>query len=680
MESPEEIMFVFDIESDGLLPGQCDADSEITKVHCINGIDRRTGREYRFTDHPFYQDLNGDYTTTPTKRDGDISAGLALLCNGDEPGGHNIIGYDLPALKYLYPEKAALPRVGFDSMVLGKLAVPNLKDHDFAAMRKGKFGDHKIPAGGQQLKHWAIRAGKALKTHFDPKDYGHTWKTMPFTEIMDDYCMDDCRANVDVIEFMEERLEHCPLAVELEIGTAEIITRQQRHGIKFDVEAANELARVLYVELNELEAVARRSFAPFYKKDGKRKTPAKPHRRFKVSSSGGTLRTVKGAEQRGYWCTTIGEHQPIELVEFNPGSRQHIENRLRWKYNWEPTELTKTGLAEITEATLGTLPFAEAVTITSYMTVQKRLSQLAEGKQAWLKAVKPNGRIYGRVDQLGTGTGRMSHFGPNLAQVPQSGKPYGAECRSLFVADTGRTILGCDADALELRILAHFLAKFDGGTYVQTVLEGSKEDGTDMHSRNRDAVGLAKRDTAKTWFYAFIYGAADFKLGTVVISEWDEAKLLKFYGAYAAGQTRRTKITAIGRRSRARLLSSLPAFKHLVETVHTSAERGHLYGLDKRNVPIRSKHSALNFLCQGAGALVMKRALITMFKDFKREGLDVHPLLNVHDEVQLSILPEEKEHVGRITTQAITEAGRYFGLRCPLAGDAKVGLSWNETH
>jgi DNA polymerase I-like protein with 3'-5' exonuclease and polymerase domains len=679
MEQQEQVMFVFDIESDGLLPGQTDEDQVITKLHCINGIDRRTGREYRFTDHAYYQDLNGEYTKEACPRDGNIEDALEMLGDGLEPGGHNIIGYDLPAIKYLYPD-ADIPDAGFDSKVLGKLAVPNLKDHDFANIRKGKFGDHKIPAGGQQLKHWAIRVGKHLKQDFDPKDYGHTWKTMPFTKEMDDYCMADVRANVDVIEFMEERLEHCPVAVDLELSTAVIITQQERHGIHFDVEAAEELARTLYVELNELETVARRSFAPFYKKDGKRKTPAKPHRRFKVDERGLITRRVKGAEQRGWWCTTVGEHQPIELVEFNPGSRQHIENRLRWKYNWEPTELTSTGLAEITEVTLGTLPFKEAQTITSYMTVQKRLSQLAEGKQAWLKAVKPDGRIYGRVDQMGTGTGRMSHFGPNLAQVPKRGKPYGSECRSLFVADPDRVIVGADADALELRILAHFLAKFDGGSYVQTVLEGSKEEGTDMHSRNRDAVGLAKRDTAKTWFYAFIYGAADFKLGTIVISEWDEEKLLKFYSAFPPGQKRRSKITAIGRRSRSRLLSSLPAFKYLVETVHGSAERGHLYGLDRRNVPVRSKHSALNFLCQGAGALVMKRALITMFRGFKAEGLVVHPLLNVHDEVQLSVSPEETDDVRRITEHAFEEAGRYFNLRCPITGNAEVGLSWNDTH
>jgi DNA polymerase I-like protein with 3'-5' exonuclease and polymerase domains len=250
----------------------------------------------------------------------------------------------------------------------------------------------------------------------------------------------------------------------------------------------------------------------------------------------------------------------------------------------------------------------------------------------------------------------------------------------LFVADLGRDIVGCDADALELRILAHFLARFDAGEYVETVLSGNKEDGTDMHTRNQAALELVLRDTAKTWFYACLYGSGDFNLGTIVMSEWDEAKLLKFYKAFPAGQRRRSKIAALGKRSRARLMSSWCGFQALIDKVQASAERGFLRGLDKRQVPVRSKHSALNFLCQGAGAIVMKRALVIMFAEFKRLGLDVLPLLNVHDEVQLSTEPKESKDVGSIAAEAIAEAGRYYDLRCPLAGDYQVGHSWAETH
>ena len=649
-------MKVFDIESDGLLRGQAEGDKIISKLHCINGIDRRDGREYRFTDHEFYQDLDGNYTKVRCPRDGDIADALEWV--EGEVGGHNIIGYDIPAIEQLYPDWTPPTGRRFDSAVVGKCIYPNLKDKDWNNKRKGKLPQD-FYAGGNKLLHWAQRAGKHLKTDFDPKDYGHTWKTMPFTQEMDDYCMDDVRANVDVIDMQMGAASYVEAACDLELEVAEIIKWQERVGIRFDVEAAEEFAKTLYILLHELETKARESFGAFYKKD-KEFTPKRDNKKMGYTAG----------------CTVT----KVKLLDFNPGSRPQIANRLTWKYDWAPTEFTEKGQVKIDEEILGALPFKEAKTIAEYMTVQKRLSQLAEGKQAWLKAVKKDGRIYGRVDQLGTGTGRMSHFGPNLAQVPKCGSPYGAECRSLFVADIGRRIVGCDADALELRILAHFLARFDGGAYVDTVLAGNKADGTDMHTRNQLAIGLTLRDTAKTWFYACLYGSGDFNLGTIVMSEWGEAKLLKFYAAFPAGQKRRSKITALGRRSRARLMSSWLGFEALIDAVHSSAERGYLKGLDKRHVPVRSKHSALNFLCQGAGALVMKKALVIMFAEFKRLGLDVLPLLNVHDEVQLSTQPKESKDVGRIAAESIRQAGEYYNLRCPLAGDFEVGASWAETH
>lgn len=660
-------MIVFDIESDGLLPGGIEEDRTISMCHCINAVDRRTGREYRFTDNEFYQDLDGNVTTKRTPRDGDIKDGLYFLEQAEVLGGHNIIGYDIPALEYLYPGFIA-PKHVFDSQIMGKLAVPDLKGQDMAAMRKGRFQEvDDFRPGSQKLKHWALRVGKHLKTEFNPEDFGHTWKTMPFTEEFDQYCMDDVVANVDVIEWQEQRLVDIPVASELEHAVAKIIKWQERVGIRYDNEASDKLAAELYSRLHELETEARQQFAPFYLPKGQPKT-------FK--------RDMKRKTEGGWkeWISGGATHQPIVLEDFNPGSRRHIENRLRWKYNWEPTEFTDGGLAKIDEDILGALPFPEAKVFHEYMMVQKRLSQLAEGKQAWIKAVKPDGRIYGRVDQLGTGTGRMSHFGPNLAQVPKCGKPYGAECRALFLADTDRALVGCDADALELRILAHFLARFDGGAYVDTVLNGSKADGTDMHSRNRDAVGLSLRDTAKTWFYAFIYGAGDFKLGTIVISEWDVEKLTNFYDKFPPGRRRRAAIARLGKRSRDRLESSIPAFGQLVRAVKSAAKRGWIKGLDGRKVPIRALHSALNFLCQGAGAIVMKKALVIMFEEFERKGLDVVPLLNVHDEVQLSAIPEEAEDVGRIAAESIRTAGEFFDLRCPLAGDYDIGVNWAETH
>ena len=646
-------MLVFDIESDGLL-------DTISKIHCINALDRATGREYRFTDHEYYQDVSGNVTGVRCPRDGDIREGLAHLTLADTLAGHHIIGYDLPAIEKVYPQSLrAITGKHYDSKIASQLIYPDLKDKDWTRIRKGKLPeDFKKYVGSHSLFPWGIRLGGEAKSDFTPAQYGHTWKTMPFTQEMDEYCMQDVRANVALIEHFEKQ-GYDEQAIWLEMEVAKIITWQERHGIAFDYAAAEVLAKELYEKQYELEQKARAQFPPFEVKNGKPFVPKRDNAK---------LGYVKGVPV-----------QKWKTVAFNPASNAHVAQCLTAKYGWEPVDLTPTGLPKIDEETLGGLPYPEAQVIAEYRTVQKRLSQLAEGAEAWMKKER-GGRIYGRVNQLGTVTGRMAHFGPNLAQVPANHAPFGERCRSLFVADPGRVIVGCDADAIELRILAHYLARYDDGAYVRTVLDGRKEDGTDMHSRNRDAIGLTLRDTAKTWFYAFIYGAGNFKLGTIVLSEWPTDKLTKFYAAYPPGNSRRSKIAQIGKRSRDKLTSSIPAFGQLVGRVQACAKRGYLVGLDGRKIPVRAQHSALNSLCQSAGAVIMKQALVLMFAEFRRQKLDVIPLLNVHDEVQLSVNEEDADAVGTLAARAIKEAGESFQFRCPLGGDYKVGRSWAETH
>lgn len=667
-------MFVFDIESDGLL-------DTISKLHCINAFDRATGRGYRFTDHEFYQDVEGNYTDERTPRDGTIKDALEMLASHDHIAGHNIHGYDCPAIE-LALERGYLPGVDSivwkdgqkwsDSRTTGEFLFPDLKNSDWALIRKGKLpesfgkgsGKHGTHAGSHSLAAWGLRLAALgydvnTKTHFDPKDYGHTWATMPFTKEMDDYCYDDVLANVALFEYFESRPEYVADAVELEQEVSRILRTQELHGIRFDEEAAEKLAAELYIEQARLREECQNVFPPFYKK-GKEFTPKRPNKK---------MGYVAGA--------TVTK---VEHTLFNPGSNQHVERCLRQKYGWEPTEFTDTGLAKIDEEILGTLPFAEAKKIAEFRTVNKRLSQLCEGKQAWMKKVKKDGRIYGRVNQNGTITFRMSHFGPNLAQVPANHKPWGRRCRELFVADLLRVIVGCDADALELRVLAHFLARYDNGAYIEVVLNGSKEDGTDMHTRNQLAVGLRLRDSAKTFFYALLYGSGDYNLGTIVLADWEEEKLRRFYAAYPPGQRRRSKIVAIGKRGRDKLFEGLPALGKLVDAVQSKAKQGWIQGLDGRKLICRSQHAALNTLCQSAGAIIMKRALVIMFNAFKQKGLDVIPLLNVHDEVQLSAIEEEAQDVGRLAADAIRAAGDYYGFRCPLAGDYDVGTNWSQTH
>ena len=280
--------------------------------------------------------------------------------------------------------------------------------------------------------------------------------------------------------------------VELEHRVQEIISRQVRYGFAFDERAAVDLYMQLSARREELRASLATTFPAFYRAKGKLQTPKADNKRY------------------GYWKDA--PFQPVQVTEFNPSNNHHIIDRLRKVRGWVPTEFTDKGQPKVDDSIISRLPYPEAPLLSEYLLLQKRISALSEGDEAWLKRVK-KGRIHGGVIALGAVTRRMTHVEPNIAQVPSVKVPYGKECRALFTASAGRILIGCDADSLELRLLAGYMAPYDGGAYIETVLSGRKEDGTDMHSVNSKALGLdpkklypvdggdlSGRDIAKTWF------------------------------------------------------------------------------------------------------------------------------------------------------------------------------------
>jgi DNA polymerase I-like protein with 3'-5' exonuclease and polymerase domains len=357
----------------------------------------------------------------------------------------------------------------------------------------------------------------------------------------------------------------------------------------------------------------------------------------------------------------------VKLTEFNPGSRDHVASWLKQLHGWEPKEFTNDGKPKIDDTILNQLKYPEAKVLAEYFMVAKRLGQVAEGDQAWFRHVKADGRIHGSVITNGAVTGRMTHAAPNMAQVPAGYSPYGPECRDLFTVPPGKRLVGADASALELRCLAGYMARWDGGAYIKTVVDGRKEDGTEIHTVNRKALEIDSRDDAKTWFYAFIYGGGDEKLGSI---------LLKTKGAKAR---RRGKV------SRDKFLANLPALGKLVDAVQKKVKTtGALKGLDGRWLYIRSPHSALNTLLQSAGAILMKVALVCL--DRKLQELGYEPgtnyefVANVHDEWQIECDEHIAEQVGMCAVAAMEEAGRQLNFRCPITGEYRAGASWKETH
>ena len=313
---------------------------------------------------------------------------------------------------------------------------------------------------------------------------------------------------------------------------------------------------------------------------------------------------------------------------------------------WKPRKFTDTGQPVVDESVLSKITeIPEAKLISEYLLVQKRMAQV----YTWLDSVDDeDGRVHGYVNSNGAVTGRMTHSKPNLAQTPSTYSAYGTECRECWTVPEGKSLVGFDASGLELRMLAHYM---DDKDYTNEILNG------DIHTANQKLAGLERRDQAKTFIYALLYGAGDGKLGTVVGGD--------------AGD---------GAELRQRFMSNLPSFADLKLRVSSKARRGQLKGLDGRLLHIRSEHSALNTLLQGAGAIVMKKALVILDDYAQRWNLDYHFVGNVHDEVQTEVKQGQEEKFGRLAVSCLEAAGLAFDLRCPLTGEYSYGKSWAETH
>lgn len=648
--------FTFDIETDGLLPA-------LTHVKCLNVVDNVSGTPYRFTDFEFYEDaVTGSVTKHRTPRTGTILEGLQMLLESDEVCGHNIVGFDIPAIEKVYGKQKWPAR--YDTQIISRLVYTDLEQRDVLATRKGKL---ELPGKYKMRRHslgaWGCRLGAEQKGDFVPSDFSKEWdwERYPFSVECDDYCLQDCVVNAQLVRHMKKRLAEMKwpaLSVELEHDVQTILVRQMQHGWLYDLAAAHRLTATLQKEKLELEDRLHETFKPFFKRD-KQFTPKRDNAKMGYIA-GATVTKVK-------------------LTDFNPGSRDHIADRLIKQFGWEPEEFTPAGKPKVDETVLGKLDFPEAKLCAEYFTVTKMLGQVADGRQSQLANVEADGRIHGYVNHNGAVTGRMTHSSPNVSQTDAD-----ARVRSLYIVPEGKKLVGCDADSLELRCLAHRLAVYDKGAYVQVILAGRKEDGTDMHTRNQQATGLNDRNSAKTLFYAWAYGAGDYKLGTIVYDDWPEDKRDRFNARFK-GEARKRKIIMIGARVRDQLVAGIDGMSKLIKAVKKRVGNpGYLKGLDGRRVVLRSKHAALNTLLQGDGALIMKKALVILDNQLQADGLipgsEYEFVGNIHDEWQIEVDEDLADSVGQKAAASIAQAGEFFGFRCPLAGDYDVGTNWSETH
>lgn len=592
---------IFDLETDGLL-------DEVTKIHCLVIKSTETGEVTSYT---------GD----------NVEQGLRFLMKqANVIAGHNVIKYDIPVIKKLYPWWGFQQDKVFDTLVATRLIWADVKETDGKLLKLEKlpgklFGSHSLAAWGYRLGNYK-------------GDYSGGWET--FTQEMLDYCIQDVEVTASLYAKIVDQ-SYSQQALDLEHSVAWLMAKQERNGFHFDKAKAATLLTSLVKRRGECEQELMSIFGNW-----EVELPT-----FVPKVNNKKLGYTKGVPVK-----------KTKTVIFNPSSRDHIADRLITLYGWKPADFTEGGKPMVDEVVLSKLDYPPCKLLTEYLLVQKRISQLNEGGQAWMKCEK-NGKIHGSVNPNGAVTGRATHAYPNISQVPSSGSPYGKECRELFTVPDGWVLVGADASGLELRCLAHYMARWDSGKYGQVLLDG------DIHTENQKAAGLATRAQAKTFIYGFLYGAGDQKIGSIV-------------GGTASD----------GKRLKTKFLRSLPALGRLVDAVKEAAKRGFLIGLDGRRVFVRSSHAALNTLLQSAGAIVCKQWLVMLEDQLQsvlglKHGWDGDYAFCAwsHDEVQIACRNKDiAAKVMALATDCVTQAGEHFEFRCPLAGEAKWGTTWAETH
>ena len=575
---------------------------------------------------------------------------------------HNGIRYDLPCLKKLMDDRFSFdPRdCVIDTLVLSRLIYSNIKDTDVGLMRSGKLP--KALYGSHSLKAYGYRMGELKGTYGEQED---AWDK--FTPEMYEYNKQDVVVTLKL--FKKLMSKGYPLkAIQLEHDIAWVMAKQERNGFVFDKDSAVKLYADLSAKRQEIydSLVTEVGTWTVYKGD-------------KVYKRDNAKKGIKAGVP----------YPQYEEVTFNPNSRSHIAKVLMDR-GWEPTEMTPTGAPKVDENTLqSAMNIPLTPKILEYLLINKRIAQLAEGDNAWLKLMKEDEdgyyRIHGSVNPNGAVTGRATHAYPNVAQVPAGRSSYGKECRSLFTVPKGWFEAGIDASGLELRCFAHFLYPYDHGEYVNEILNG------DIHTHNQKMAGLPTRDNAKTFIYGFLYGAGDAKIGEIVGGSSADGKRLKekfFQSVPAIKQLRqdieRTLITSsewVGGVNKVTWRKRVHPDNSNLSITHS------ILGLDRRVIYVRSPHSALNTLLQSAGALICKKWVCLVEENMRKAGYmhgwdgDFCLMAWVHDEVQVACRTKEiAEDCVRIAQESMRQTQEFFKFNCQLDTEGKIGDNWYDCH
>ena len=547
--------------------------------------------------------------------------------------GHNIIGYDNVVLHKLLNWKPSNIKF-IDTMILSQMN--NYK-------REGK---HSLGNFGKILND-----AKGDFKEFDK-----------YSEAMKTYAIQDVNLNHKVYNYVvkeaHELIANRPTykrALQTEHAIAELCSEQVKNKWNFDLLLAKKHYDYLTVEMKKIEDAVNPILKPRKVFIDKEPKTAKYIRNGNFSSV--TCRMLSqflGQEIQPHETNKWNSNDTFQRYEMIPadlGNMEQVRGMLL-DSGWKPTQFTPKGEPKITQDSIHTIQGDLGKQVLHYYSLRSRHSVL----KGWIElAQENNGRVYVEAFNVGTPTFRQRHS--KIVNVPNVNSFFGKEMRELFKADDGKVMIGCDSAGNQIRALCHYLNNKD---ITEHVLNG------DIHQRTADIVGV-DRQLAKSLLYATIFGAGFAKLGKMVNGIEDLEK---------------------GREIKNKLYVAFPGLKELNNrlnkffyTTQNKDGMGFIPALDGRKIYAESSFKLLNYLLQAYEAITVKSAVVNAFKMFKEEKLNVDMLGLIHDEVQVQTKPENIKRVKEILSYSFGDfITKELELNIQMAGDAKEGNNWYETH
>jgi DNA polymerase-1 len=649
---------VSDIETNGL--------EDSSKLWLCGGKDLSTGEVYKF------ENCHED----PLAK----AEAIAWYESADLIVGHNFIQFDAPMLNKLLKPRLIDPKKVIDTLIVSRLV-----DYDIATPKGAKYP--------HSLQAWGIRLNKH-KGDFHEFD--------KFSDEMVEYWYGDIEVTHNLYEHFSAiiwdgswskslRAEH---DVQIEL------VRTQYYGFYFDKTKAEFLLSSVKEKMSTLEEQFQVDFPP--------KLTEVNRIKYRLKKDGAEMATVSKAKEKFALTNVEGEDLVCsDWIEFKPGSPKDRIDAL-WNAGWSPVDKTKTAINfarkkvgepygksveamdqefydqkkkhlekygfTVSEDNLNTLPEdapTGAKALAQWLTLEGRRSSLVE----WIGQCRDDSRVHGRINSIGAWTGRCSHKEPNTANIssPFHGsaktaveevkRQYDVHLRACWTVPSGSWLVGTDADGIQLRVLADYLWRmFDEDQYAKAIMEGKKENETDIHNVNKNALGVPNgtRDMAKTFIYAWLLGAGVAKTAQILRVGMKEA------------QDARTRFE----------MSIGGLFELKNRYIKEVGENGWFKGYDGRKVKVPSTHKALAGILQNGEACLMKHTLLRWHDVARKEGIRFKMVGFIHDEYQVEVIgtEEEAKRLGQIQADCMLETGQELGFKIPTPGSFDVGKNWSDTH